>query len=91
MTTFKITANIATGDETTAAVDLTFKIYDNGVLYSTVGSHVSDANVTLTGTTVEIRNVSRTPNTAYKFSITQVDEAGNEALISNVYNITSGN
>ena len=90
MGTFAIEANIATGDETTLAVNLTFKIYNSGVLFLTVGSHTSDPNVTLVGTTVTITNIARVDNTSYSLSIAQVDEAFNESLISNIINITSG-
>ena len=90
MATFTLVANIATGDETTIGINLTYKIYNSGVLFLTVGSHTSDSNVTLVGKTVTIRNVVREDSTSYSFTISQVDEAGNEALISNNINITSG-
>lgn len=90
MATFTLSADIVTGDETTTAVNLTYKIYNGASLYLTVGSHTSDSNVTLVGTTVTITNVAREDNTSYSFTVTSVDEANNEGIKSNIINITSG-
>lgn len=87
MATFTLSADIITGDETTSAENLIYKIYNAEVLYLTTGSHTSDANVTLVGTTVTITNVPQETGILYRFTITSVDESKNESIKSNVINI----
>lgn len=77
-------ADIGAGDETTADIDLIFKIYGSADSYVTpiitTGSHASDANVGLSGSTVTISNVEVGSETTFKIS--SVDEAANESILS---------
>lgn len=86
---FTFVFNLNGGDSVTADSDLTFKIYDNAVLYHTTQSATNDANVSVTGGQVTIQNVPGTPGQSYDFSVTATDEAGNESTVSNVIQITA--
>ena len=87
--TWTFVADILAGDETSADNDLTYRIYNKGKLYHTVGSHTSDANVTNVIGTVTIINVPLVSGVNYKFTITSVDERNNESVLSNIKDVTA--
>ena len=81
-------ADLNGGDAVTAKNDLIFRIYGATDGYTTPihtsGSHTSDADVTVTVDSVVIENVD--VGSEITFKIASVDEAGNEAPLSNLYN-----
>jgi len=76
-------AKINSPDNVTANADLIYKIYDDGALFFTSGSANSDNNVSIANDIVTIE-FSTVEGQDYSFSVTAVDEAGNEAAASNI-------
>jgi len=81
----KIIANLNGGDLVTPDNELTYKIYGSADNYAspiaTLGSAINDAKVSVTSGVVTIDNVD--VGTEDEFKISSVDEAGNEAELSN--------
>jgi hypothetical protein len=82
MATFTIVANINSGDETTAAENLVFKVYDRDVLIYTSGSAATDPKVSIQGNEVTLVEVPA-PTSPNLIRVTAVDEAQNESEKSN--------
>ena len=78
-----IKAELGPPDNVTANADLTYRVFDSGVLLAAVGSSINDPNVTLSGDIVTI-DVPTVEDQDYLITVTAVDEAGNEAPVSNV-------
>lgn len=89
MATIVATLNAASpgtqADNVTTDVNLTYKVYNDTDSYATAeafGSHVTDADVTVAAGVVTITNVVE-PVGVTDYKISSVDEAGNEAVLSN--------
>lgn len=92
MANIKITAT-GLADDNTALNDLTYKIYNGSTdaLIGSVGSHTSDANVTVTGTTVVIDNFNAGAlGVGDTVKVTAVDGSSLESTLSNAFTITAG-
>ena len=94
MATIRITAT-GLGDDSTALNDLIFKIYNGATdaLIHTTGSHTTDADVTVTGTTVVITNVdvgALGAGDTVKIAATDDDGTPLTGTLSASYVITSG-
>ena len=81
--------NLNGGDLVTSNNDLIFKIYGSADSYTTAivttGSHTTDANVTVSGSSVTI---IKECGSETLFKISAQDEAGNESVLSNATGIT---
>lgn len=84
MAIIELSCNLNGGDAVTANENLTFKLYGSADSYitpiATFGSHLTDANVTVSGDTVVITNIDVGSETLFKIS--SLDEAGNESALS---------
>ena len=78
-----IQAELGPEDNVTTNGNLTYRVYDSGVLLADVGSAASAQNVTLSGSLVTI-DIPTNEDQDYLITVTAVDEAGNESPISNV-------
>ena len=78
-----IQAELGPEDNVTTNGNLTYRVYDSGVLLADVGSAASAQNVTLSGSLVTI-DIPTNEDQDYLITVAAVDEAGNESPISNV-------
>lgn len=91
MATIVATLNAASpgtqADNVTTDANLTYKVYndtDSYVAAESFGSHVSDADVTVSAGVVTITNVVE-PSGVGNYKIRSIDEAGNEAILSDAF------
>ncbi len=86
MAVYTIVADLNGGDAVTAENDRIVKIYDasDDSLIETTGSHTTDGDVTVSGDSVTITNVT---STATSFKISAVDGAANESVLSDAYSL----
>lgn len=86
----KITANLNGGDNVSPNNKLTFKVYGGSDGYvtpiHTTGNALTDADVSIVGSNVEITNVDVGSETLFKISST--DEEGNESALSPEFDST---
>ena len=83
----KFTINLNGGDAISADNDLTYKVYGSADSFTTpiatLGSHNSDANVTVSGGIATLTGVDVGSETTFK--VTTVDQSNNESLLSDEY------